>query len=221
MSLPRLLPRRPTTTTPTTPFSPLPPSLPTPNRPFSTTLRRPADIIRRPRRPYTFTQLIQLSDGSTYTMRTTSPHALYKSTKDTRNNVLWQPREKHLRNVEVDEAGKLAAFRERFGTGWDADTASADGDTPAQEEEQVAGAGGRRGDGGERRLGARRTVRGPVRLERARSEEEVRRAEEEREAREKEKQEGEGNTLADLMAKYATPQAQIQSEKANVVRKKK
>lgn len=78
-------------------------------------------MIRRPKRPYTFTQLVQQTDGSTYTMRTTSPHALYKSTKDTRNHILWQPSDRSLRNVEVDEAGKLAAFRERFGRGWDAE----------------------------------------------------------------------------------------------------
>ncbi|KAH8652197.1 hypothetical protein BX600DRAFT_472103 [Xylariales sp. PMI_506] len=81
---------------------------------------RNATLIRRPRRAYTFTQLVQLSDGSTYTMRTTSPLAMYKSTKDTRNHILWNPSEKALRNVEVDEAGKLAAFRERFGRTWDA-----------------------------------------------------------------------------------------------------
>ncbi|KAL2152355.1 hypothetical protein VTH82DRAFT_5539 [Thermothelomyces myriococcoides] len=52
-------------------------------------------------------------------MRTTSPLALYKSAKDSRNHILWQPSEKSLRNVEVDEAGKLAAFRERYGTSWD------------------------------------------------------------------------------------------------------
>jgi hypothetical protein len=32
---------------------------------------------------------------------------------------MWQPSEKSLRNVELDEAGKLAAFRERFGRGYD------------------------------------------------------------------------------------------------------
>ncbi|KAI0378472.1 hypothetical protein F5Y04DRAFT_283700 [Hypomontagnella monticulosa] len=89
--------------------------------PLSHTPSRAATIIRRPRRPYTFTQLIQQTDGSTYTMRTTSPIALYKSVKDTRNHVLWQPSDSSLRNVEVDEAGKLAAFRERFGRGWDAE----------------------------------------------------------------------------------------------------
>lgn len=44
---------------------------------------------------------------------------MYKSTKDTFNHVLWQPSNSSLRNVEVDEAGRLAAFRGRFGRGWD------------------------------------------------------------------------------------------------------
>jgi hypothetical protein len=52
-------------------------------------------------------------------VRTTSPLALYKSDKDSRNHILWNPSETSLRNVEVDEAGKLAAFRERYGTAWD------------------------------------------------------------------------------------------------------
>lgn len=87
----------------------------TPSRLTPTTQIRNATFIRRPRRPYTFTQLIQLSDGSSYTVRTTSPQTLYRSAKDTRNALLWQPSERSLRNVELDEAGKLAAFRERFG----------------------------------------------------------------------------------------------------------
>jgi hypothetical protein len=80
---------------------------------------RHATFVPRSRRPYQFTQLVQLSDGSTFTVRTTSPAALYKSAKDSRNHILWQPTEKSLRNVEVDEAGKLAAFRERYGKAWD------------------------------------------------------------------------------------------------------
>ena len=80
---------------------------------------RHATYVLRSRRPYQFTQLVQQSDGSTFTVRTTSPVALYKADKDTRNHVLWQPTDKSLRNVEVDEAGKLAAFRGRYGAGWD------------------------------------------------------------------------------------------------------
>ncbi|KAK4240153.1 hypothetical protein C8A03DRAFT_31720 [Achaetomium macrosporum] len=88
-------------------------------RPHGQVQVRHATFVPRPRRPYEFTQLVQLSDGSTFTVRTTSPLALYKSAKDSRNHILWQPSEKSLKNVEVDEAGKLAAFRERYGNAWD------------------------------------------------------------------------------------------------------
>lgn len=82
---------------------------------------RHASLLRRPKRPYTFTQLVTLSDGSTFLHRTTSPAPLYKSTKDTRNNPLWNPSSQRLLNIEEDEAGKLRAFREKFGRGWDAE----------------------------------------------------------------------------------------------------
>jgi hypothetical protein len=88
-------------------------------------LRR-ANFIHRPRRPYTFTQLVQLSDGSFYTQRTTSPQPLLRVTKDTRNTQLWQPSERSLRGIELDEAGKLAAFRERFGRAFDQQFADED-----------------------------------------------------------------------------------------------
>ena len=92
--------------------------LPSPSA-CSTVQVRHATYVMRSRRPYQFTQLVQLSDGSTYTVRTTSPDSLLRSDKDTRNHMLWQPSDKSLRNVELDEAGKLAAFRSRFGRGWD------------------------------------------------------------------------------------------------------
>ena len=82
---------------------------------------RHATLIRRPKRPYTFTQLVTLSDGSTYTHRTTSPAPVIKTTKDTRNSPLWNPSSQKLLNIEEDEAGKLRAFRNRFGRGWDAE----------------------------------------------------------------------------------------------------
>ncbi|KAI1377133.1 hypothetical protein F4677DRAFT_68715 [Hypoxylon crocopeplum] len=140
--LPSALPRRPTTTSlsriPGTPLQK--PS----HTPLSRTPSRAATMIRRPKRPYTFTQMVQQTDGSTYTMRTTSPLALYKSTKDTRNHVLWQPSDRSLRNVEVDEAGKLAAFRGRFGRGWDAEKKDDGGAASAFEAEagEVEGGGG-------------------------------------------------------------------------------
>ncbi|KAI8656842.1 hypothetical protein NCS56_01289300 [Fusarium sp. Ph1] len=93
---------------------------------FSLGQVRHATFIPRPRRPYTFTQLVTLSDGSAYTMRTTSPLPIYRATKDTRNTLLWQPSEKSLKNVELDEAGKLAAFRERYGRAYDSGTGEGD-----------------------------------------------------------------------------------------------
>ncbi|KAJ4356864.1 hypothetical protein N0V85_009540, partial [Neurospora sp. IMI 360204] len=85
--------------------------------------------------------LVQLSDGSTFTVRTTMPAALYKSAKDSRNHLLWQPSDKSLKNVELDEAGKLAAFRERYGRGWDLDAKM----TPEEEEAAAALAAGAKG----------------------------------------------------------------------------
>ncbi|KAN0114611.1 hypothetical protein V8E51_004155 [Hyaloscypha variabilis] len=67
---------------------------------------RHASLLKRPHRPYQFTQLVTLSDGSTYTQRTTSPQPIFRSTKDTRNHPLWQPSMTSLRNVEEDEAGR-------------------------------------------------------------------------------------------------------------------
>ncbi|KAF2716196.1 hypothetical protein K431DRAFT_279461 [Polychaeton citri CBS 116435] len=85
---------------------------------------RHASLIRRPKRPYTFTQLIQLSDGSTFTQRTTSPLPIYRTTKDTKNNPLWNPSSQKLLNVESDEAGRLKKFRGRFGRGFDSEAAA-------------------------------------------------------------------------------------------------
>lgn len=34
---------------------------------------------------------------------------------------MWNPSSQKLMNVEEDEAGKLAAFRAKFGRGWDTD----------------------------------------------------------------------------------------------------
>lgn len=93
---------------------------------------RHARLLKRPKRPYTFTQLVTLSDGSAYTMRTTSPRPVYRSSRDTRNAPLWNPSSKELLNVEEDEAGRLAGFRARFGRSFDAGR-----DTGAGEETTV------------------------------------------------------------------------------------
>lgn len=81
---------------------------------------RHARLLRRPKRPYTFTQLVTLSDGSAFTMRTTSPVPVYRSNRDTRNAPMWNPTSKDLMSVEDDEAGRLAGFRARFGRFFDA-----------------------------------------------------------------------------------------------------
>lgn len=86
-----------------------------------TTQIRHASLLRRPKRPYTFTQMITLSDGSTYLHRTTSPMPIYRTAKDTKNSPLWNPSSQKLANVEEDEAGRLKKFRGRFGRGWDAE----------------------------------------------------------------------------------------------------
>ncbi|KAJ0337161.1 hypothetical protein COL922a_007052 [Colletotrichum nupharicola] len=113
-----LLALRPTLTS-SSRTSPAPYNSTTPTPTLTTTQTRAATFVPRVRRPYTFTQLIQLSDGSTYTLRSTSPTPLVRSAKDSRNHALWQPTDKSLQNVEVDEAGKLAAFRQRFGRAFD------------------------------------------------------------------------------------------------------
>ncbi|KAM5432362.1 hypothetical protein MferCBS31731_007565 [Microsporum ferrugineum] len=104
-----------------------------PSTTFICTQCRNATLLRRPKRPYTFTQLIALSDGSTFTHRTTSPQAVYRSTRDTRNALLWNPSSEKLLNREDDEAGRLAAFRSRYGRGWDSATKDSAEDVEAAE----------------------------------------------------------------------------------------
>ncbi len=94
--------------------------LPSASTTYICTSCRNARLLRRPKRPYTFTQLVTLSDGSAFTLRTTSPQPVYRSSRDTRNAPLWNPSSKDLLNVEDDEAGRLAGFRARFGRGFDA-----------------------------------------------------------------------------------------------------
>lgn len=83
---------------------------------------RNATRLRRPLRPYTFTQLVTLSDGSAFLQRTTSPIAVLSSLKDSKNSALWNPSNKKLAFMEDDVAGRLRLFRSRFGRSWDAQT---------------------------------------------------------------------------------------------------
>ncbi|KAI5818382.1 hypothetical protein BZA77DRAFT_306836 [Pyronema omphalodes] len=82
---------------------------------------RNANLIRRPKRPYLLDQIVILSDGSTYKQLTTSPKGIIRSTKDIRNNPLWNPSIKEFGDVEEDEAGRLRRFRERFGMGFESE----------------------------------------------------------------------------------------------------
>ncbi|MCJ1254752.1 hypothetical protein MMC24_002568 [Lignoscripta atroalba] len=117
-------------------FQPLRPKLGSSNPSYICQQCRHATLLRRPKRPYTFTQLVTLSDGSTYTHRTTSPAPIYKATKDTRNSPLWNPSIQRLLNLEQDEAGRLRAFRNRFGRGWDAET-TGEGEEGKEGEEEA------------------------------------------------------------------------------------
>ncbi len=83
---------------------------------------RHATLIRRPKRPYTFAQLVRLSDGSAFVHRTTSHIPYYKTEKDTRNNSLWNPSDRRMVLAEDDAAGKLKGFRARYGRAFDAST---------------------------------------------------------------------------------------------------
>ncbi|CAG8514048.1 hypothetical protein C2G38_2111572 [Gigaspora rosea] len=64
-------------------------------------------------RPELFTQRIILSNGATYTIRTTSPKSLIKLIKDTRNHPLWNPTTQY--DSLDDESGQLSKFTKKFG----------------------------------------------------------------------------------------------------------
>ena len=57
-------------------------------------------------RPRLFTQQIVLTNGATYTLRTTSPKPRVKLIRDTRNHPLWNP---SISSQAVDdESGQLS-----------------------------------------------------------------------------------------------------------------
>lgn len=64
--------------------------------------------------PEKFLQTIVLSNGATYTVRTTSPtRSQIRLTKDTRNHPLWNP--SMLKEGVTDESEQLTKFQKRFG----------------------------------------------------------------------------------------------------------
>jgi ribosomal protein L31 len=65
-------------------------------------------------KPEKFLQTIVLSNGATFTVRTTSPtRAQIRLTKDTRNHPLWNPA--MLKEGVTDESEQLTKFQKRFG----------------------------------------------------------------------------------------------------------
>ncbi|PVV05032.1 hypothetical protein BB560_000447 [Smittium megazygosporum] len=62
--------------------------------------------------PEIFYQRVVLSDGSTFLVKSTSPRAVVKLSKDTKNHPLWNPKMK--RNLS-DEGGILSKFTSKFG----------------------------------------------------------------------------------------------------------
>lgn len=116
--------------------------------PRPTTQSRSANLIPRPKRPTLLDQIVILSDGSSYKQLTTSPRGVMRSTKDIRNNPLWNPSMKELADVEEDEAGRMKRFRGRFGM--DFESAEEGGEDGMSEmEEMLRGAAGVAKDGGE------------------------------------------------------------------------
>ena len=60
-----------------------------------------------------FPQLVVMSDGSTYTHRSTSPRSVVRLTRDVNNNPLWRPGSEGADQLD-DETGRLGRFRRRF-----------------------------------------------------------------------------------------------------------
>ncbi|RUS32439.1 hypothetical protein BC938DRAFT_475383 [Jimgerdemannia flammicorona] len=68
---------------------------------------------QKPMTPELFPQTVVLSNGATYMVRTSSPRAQLRLTKDTRNHPLWNPAV--LASQLSDENEQLVRFTKRFG----------------------------------------------------------------------------------------------------------
>ncbi|KAI7861352.1 hypothetical protein BDF14DRAFT_1738891 [Spinellus fusiger] len=69
-------------------------------------------------KPEVFLQTIVMSNGATFTVRTTSPvRPQIRLTKDTRNHPLWNP--SMLKQGLTEESEQLTKFQKRFGGGAD------------------------------------------------------------------------------------------------------
>ncbi|CAO3665319.1 unnamed protein product [Rhizopus microsporus] len=82
--------------------------------PFAKPFVRHASTASAASKPEKFLQTIVLSNGATYTVRTTSPtRSQIRLTKDTRNHPLWNPA--MLKEGVTDESEQLTKFQQRFG----------------------------------------------------------------------------------------------------------
>ncbi|KAG0318602.1 hypothetical protein BGZ97_003508 [Linnemannia gamsii] len=72
-----------------------------------------ASASNKPRSPELFDQTIVLSNGATFTLRTPSPRAQIRLTRDTRNHPLWNPEMRG--NISGDDSGQLSKFAKKFG----------------------------------------------------------------------------------------------------------
>ncbi|KAJ1950940.1 hypothetical protein FBU59_000439 [Linderina macrospora] len=83
---------------------------------------RPANWEQQPlkfvRHPEQFTTQVVLSDGSSFTVRSSAPRDQVKITKDTRSHPLWNPQAEL--QIE-DEGGYLSSFQKKF-QGFDGST---------------------------------------------------------------------------------------------------
>lgn len=69
----------------------------------------------RPAIYHKFEHVVELSDGSTIKRKSQFSRLEWKYLADQRNTPLWNPSLPDLQAQELDEAGRLAKFRKRFG----------------------------------------------------------------------------------------------------------
>ncbi|KAF8595186.1 hypothetical protein BDV93DRAFT_501441 [Ceratobasidium sp. AG-I] len=62
----------------------------------------------------TYPQTVFLSDGSSFTHRTTTPRSIVRLTRDITNNPVWQPGQEARAGEEEDLSGRLGRYKRRF-----------------------------------------------------------------------------------------------------------
>lgn len=61
-----------------------------------------------------YPQTVFLSDGSSFTHRTTTPRSIIRLTRDITNNPVWQPGQEARAGEEEDLSGRLGRYKRRF-----------------------------------------------------------------------------------------------------------